>query len=508
MNAQELLKFRALGSLLFFTRLFYKERTSREFIVSQPVSRESHHITICKELTNVFHQKTQRLLINVPPGHGKSEMCINFVAWALAHYPDSQFLYISFSHDLAAKHTYAIKEIIELPLYKKLFGIEIRSDSKARDNFMTNAGGAIKAFGSGGTITGMNAGLPGVGRFSGAIIMDDMHKPDEVHSDSMRDGVIRNYNETIKYRARSSTIPYLFIGQCLHEVDLPAYLKAKKDGYEWKEVILKSIDEAGNALYPEVFPLEMLLIEQEFNPYAFAAQHQQSPQPAGGGIFKPEWFVHLDDEPSMIATFITIDTAETDKNYNDATVFSFWGVYLIEEAGVSTKLFGLHWIDCVELRVEPKDLENEFRFFYSNCLHYPMQPRLCGVEKKSTGVTLLSVLDGFRGMQILDIPRTKASGSKTTRYLEMQSLISSKRISFRKFAKHADMCITQAKKITANNTHAHDDIIDTLYDAVKIALIKEYFSHVIDTKESVTLPVFQQHNHINSLRKKSYERRI
>lgn len=111
-------------------------------------------------------------------------------------------------------------------------------------------------------------------------------------------------------------------------------------------------------------------------------------------------------------------------------------------------------------------------------------------------------------MQILDIPRTKASGSKTTRYLEMQSLISSKRISFRKFAKHADMCITQAKKITANNTHAHDDIIDTLYDAVKIALIKEYFSHVIDTKESVTLPVFQQHNHINSLRKKSYERRI
>lgn len=452
------LRVKLLSSLLEFTRVFYQLLNARPFVISYPDGRESHHITVAKALTSVFYGHDNRLIINIPPGHGKSTMLCYFVAWAMAHYPDSQFLYISYSGDTATKCTYLIKQIMELPQYRQLFGVEIKKDSSAKDSFQTTAGGAIKAFGSSGGVTGMDGGLPHLKRFSGAIIMDDMHKPDEVNSDVSRNGVIDVFNSTIKNRQRSENVPFIFLGQRLHEADLPAFLLAGKDGYDWKRVILKSIDEAGNALYPSNFSKAMLLIEEKVNPYQFSAQHQQNPQPAGGGLFKPEWFVMLDEDPEILSTFITADTAETDKSWNDATVFSFWGIYKIREAGVETDIWGLHWIDTVEVRVEPKDLETIFRDFYSKCLRYKVRPTIAGIEKKSTGVTLISVLDNFRGLKIMDIDRNIRSGNKTTRFLSIQPYIASKRVSFTKHKPHVEMCIEHCRKITANNSHRFDDI--------------------------------------------------
>ena len=53
----------------------------------------------------------------------------------------------------------------------------------------------------------------------------------------------------------------------------------------------------------------------------------------------------------------------------------------------------------------------------------------------------------------------------------MQPFIAKKLITFTIGAKHAKMCIDHCEKITLNNTHLRDDIADTLYDAVKAALI-------------------------------------
>src|SRR6202451_4388428 len=86
------------GSLLLFTQVFYKLRTGREFSVSQPICREPHVITLCKALTRVLRGEMPHLLINIPPRYGKTELLIHFVAWSLSRYPDSQFLYISYSH--------------------------------------------------------------------------------------------------------------------------------------------------------------------------------------------------------------------------------------------------------------------------------------------------------------------------------------------------------------------------------------------------------------------------
>lgn len=497
------------SSFFLFIRTFYPLLTGRDLIIPSPPGRENHIVTISRELVKCARLETLKLVINVPPGHGKSTLLSMWVAWTMARNPDSRFLYISYSQTLAATHTDVVRRIMMLREYKELFGVELRADSKAKDFFQTTAGGAVGAFGSTGAITGRDAGLPGLERFSGALILDDPHKPDEVFSDTMREKVIQNYKDTIQQRGRGINVPFIMIGQRLHEADLAAYLLAGEDGHEWKRVILKSIDEAGNALYPEAFPLAMLRIRQERDIYVFAAQHQQDPQPAGGAVFKEEWFPILDFEPLIITSFITADTAETDKDYNDATVFSFWGLYEVEIMGKKTGDYALHWIDCLETRIEPRDLKDTFVDFWSGCMRHRVPPLLAAIEKKSTGSALLSALKDVRGIQVRDIPRNAASGNKTKRFLESQPHVAAKKISFTRDARHSEMCIKHMGKITANETHRHDDIADTLADAIKIALIDKTLIHA-NTQQTdynqLAQSLYSSASRVDRLRGKAYKR--
>jgi len=476
------------SSLLEFTRFFLKHLAQRDFILSRPTSRESHQSIICRELTKLSRLETpsQRLVINVPPGHGKSLHVSMWIAWCYTHYADCNFLYISYSHDLASKHTSFVKQIMSCELYKYLFDIHIKQDTRAKDHFVTSAGGTVAAFGAQGSITGRDAGLPGLDRFSGACIIDDPIKPDAAHSEAIRATVISNYDETIRQRLRGPNVPIVFIGQRLHEGDLAAHLLDGKDTREWDSVILQSIDAAGNALYPEAMPKADLMALQEKSPYVYASQYQQDPLPAGGALFKPEWMLEFYEEPEILMTFITADTAETSKSWNDATVFSFWGLYEMEVFGRKTGEMALHWLDMQELRVEPKDLKDAFLDFWQECCRHKVPPMLAAIEKKSSGVTLLSVLDEMQGLKIRDIQRTKASGSKTERFLEMQPYFATKRITFTIGGKHVHNCKSHMSKITANDTHKFDDAADTAYDAIKIALIDKTLHTMHNKRTSAT----------------------
>lgn len=458
------------NSFFYFFQHFFKIKTSRDFILSNPIGREPHLITVAKELKRCFDLEVNRLMINIPPGHHKSTILSYWVTWCLGKYPDCNFLYISYAKPLAAKHTANIKEIMTLPEYSLIFpATKLDPKSQAKDNFKTTRGGSVVAFGSSGSITGQDAGLPGQDRFTGAVLMDDMHKPDEVHSDTMREAVWDNYNQTIKYRPRDfARVPLICMGQRLHEEDICAKLLEKKDGYAWEQVVLQSLDVHDNALYPEVFAREALLIEREINRYSFFSQHQQEPVPAGDALFKADWFLELDVEPKMLATFITVDTAETDKSWNDATVFMFLGIYM-----TPNKKLAVHCLKAAELRVEPYQLESEFMQFYSRCAMYKVPPEICAIEKKSTGVTLISVLRKTQGISIREIERNIIHGSKTQRFLDIQPFISQKLFTLPADATHTKLVVNQMIKITANNTHAHDDIADCVADGIRLALIEK-----------------------------------
>ena len=126
---------RLSGSLLKFTQDFFYLRTGRLFELSEPVGRESHYITICRALIRVMKGETTRLVINVPPRYGKTELLIHFVAWAMAQFPDSNFLYVSYSLGLAKKQTKTIRSIMAMSEYRDLFGFTLSDDTAAAREF-------------------------------------------------------------------------------------------------------------------------------------------------------------------------------------------------------------------------------------------------------------------------------------------------------------------------------------------------------------------------------------
>jgi predicted phage terminase large subunit-like protein len=360
--------------------------------------------------------------------------------------------------------------------YQSLFNIKIAGDTRAKDFFMTNHGGAVAAFGSSGAITGRDAGLPGLNRYTGAVICDDLLKPDEAHSETMRERVRRNFFETIVPRCRGINVPIVVIGQRLHEDDICATL-INDYADEWRLIEIEALDRAGHSRYPEQISTEQLKRMKEKQPYVFWSQYQQKPIPSGGALYKTDDFIMLDQLPAIYATFVTADTAETEKTWNDKTVFSFWGLYRPVYNGVASEQVCLHWLDCWELSIEPADLEVTFLDFWASCMHFKIKPTTALIEKKSTGVTLVSILKRTPGIRVIGIERNKASGSKTQRFIDLQYYIASRLVTLPEYGKHTKMCIEHMLKITANDAHRFDDIADTCYDAVKAALIDKIIVH-------------------------------
>ena len=479
-----------LKDFLTFTKYFYRLATGREFEVSQPIGRRSHQLILTDLVPDIISHKINRLLINIPPRYGKTIWAIHLVAYGLAFYPDSQYLYISYSAELAIKQTATIRSILELPQFTEIFGVCLNPKFSSKHDFMTNAGGRVVGAGAGGTITGNGAGIKYCKRFGGLAILDDIHKPDEVHSAGIRASLKDWFQGTFSTRVNDDMTPIIGIGQILNEDDILMNLRNgnkldfppenKLDPRTWQCIILKGLDEALNALDPRMHTVERHLEMKVTSPYMWWSQYQQEPQPAGGSVFQNTAFPILDEMPEILETFITVDTAETTKNYSDFTVFSFWGMYKIKINNTDSPYWGLHWLNCQQFKIEPKELQDRFMQFYYDCCQFKIQPIVVGIEKKSTGATLLSVLSEIPGMRVINTIEHRVEtkkidefkdefirrSNKIDRFLSCQEFVSRKRITFDKSMKHARMCIDHLGKITANDSHLHDDIADTMSDAI------------------------------------------
>ena len=507
------LRLKLLSNFLLFVQFFYPEtHGGRKFELSQPVCRESHFVTVSRELTRAFLHQTQNIIINIPVRHGKSEMLTSYVAWCLAHYPDCQFIYSSVTKTLAVKQLAKIRSILRCQKYQELFPfstINVRAkDTEAY--FVTKGGGEVFGVGSGGDIIGSGAGLKSVNRFGGALIIDDLHKASEVLSDNIREKDCNWFKNDAQGRLNNKgTTPIIVLCQRLHEDDLAGRLldtslkgKSKFDGQYWERVIIPGLDASGYALWEEYYSADVMRREKETSPYYFHSQIQQNPTPAGGSLYKESWFVLREAPANISFTFVTVDTAETQETYNDASVFSHWGYYDMIDRNTE----GLHVLQCDEVRLEPHELENEFVQFLYRCMRVRTElkittPFVVAIEKKNVGVTLLSKLREFQGITLVEIQRGNnmsdagtayLSGNKMYRFITSQSFIASKRISLSPEDSHTRLFIDHMTKITANNTHAHDDIADTCSDAIYIAFIEKMVGMwIAPATQSRVIPGYQ-----------------
>jgi len=134
-------------------------------------------------------------------------------------------------------------------------------------------------------------------------------------------------------------------------------------------------------------------------------------------------------------------------------------------------------------------------------MRHKVKPLMAGIEKKSTGVTLISTLQGMQGLRIIDVERTRKSGSKTDRFIEIQPIIAAKLISLPLNGSHTRMCVTHMGKITANDSHRNDDIADTLHDGIMLGLIDKVVPRgtLIKTQEDdIVDQMMQNHNKLDN----------
>lgn len=282
----------ARADLYFFTRLMFLKRKGFKW------RRAAHHRIVADALMRVFRGESKRLIINIPPRYSKTEFIKNFIGFGLGHYPDSEFIYTSYSSRLAAASSWDVRGLAQHPAYHAVFPqIVLRDDSQAKDEWRTTAGGIVYATGAGGTITGYGAGKMR-GEFGGALIIDDPHKADEARSDVMRQNVIDWFQNTIESRLNSPDAPIILIMQRLHERDLSGWLLDGGNGEKWDHVCLKALQDDGSPLWPEKHDLEALNRMRMASPYTFAGQYQQSPSPPEGNIFKPDAIEVVDAIPA------------------------------------------------------------------------------------------------------------------------------------------------------------------------------------------------------------------
>ena len=257
-------KYACLHSFATFVADFYKEKCGRDFVFGFP------HRTIIKALERVICGKCCRLIINIPPRYGKTELAVrHFIAYGLALNPAAKFLHLSYSATLAEENSVAIKDILDLDIYKRYFPYsQIAGGRDIKARWQTISGGGLYATSTLGQITGFGAGTHEDDLFGGAIVIDDPIKPEDAFSDVEREKVNRRFETTIRSRVNSRNTPIVIIMQRLHEHDLCGYLQSVEPNV-WEVLKLPAITDDGQALWEQRHTIEELHKLREVSPIVF-----------------------------------------------------------------------------------------------------------------------------------------------------------------------------------------------------------------------------------------------
>lgn len=318
-NEQKVIKSLCEEDLLFFTRYIYKENHRRNFIIAP------HFVIIANALMDVVNGKTKRLVINIPPRYGKTELAVKcFIAWCLAKNSASKFIHLSYSDDLALDNSSQTKEYIESESFQSLWKMKLKKDAQGKKKWFNEDGGGVYATASGGAITGFGAGVAESKIFSGAIIIDDPLKPDDANSDAKRTSVNERYNSTIRSRVNDRDTPIIVIMQRLHEDDLSGFLLGGGSGEDWTHLCLPALNENNEPLWNDKHNFDELEQIRQANRYNFAGQYMQQPSPEEGGEWRKEWFTIMDKSEIPLQSLkweLIIDGAYTKDTKNDPSGF-------------------------------------------------------------------------------------------------------------------------------------------------------------------------------------------
>ena len=296
------------------------------------------HATLIEQLQRVINGECNRLILQVPPRHGKSLLASQLLpaAYLLAH-PERYVGITSYSAELAEGFSRKARE------YFKTGGGLIDQTSQAVNAWGTEAGGGLWAAGVGGAVTGRSGHL--------LIIDDPVKNREDAESSRMMDKLNDWYTSTLYTRLEPQVGAIVviqtrwsendMIGQLIENemnvsekgrenwtiVDLPALFEEDGDRPklpEHCEVVSDWREEVGEALCPQRYAVNDLeRIREAVGSRDFASLYQQRPAPEGGNMFSPDWWQYYEWDtpiPDFQRVILSVDATFTATSKSDYVV--------------------------------------------------------------------------------------------------------------------------------------------------------------------------------------------
>lgn len=356
-----------------------------------------HHELLCDKLDQLINRKIKRLMVFLPPRHGKSELgSRRLPAYALGRNPDESIISASYGADLAGRMNRDVQRIIDSPEYRELFpetqlyGKNIRT--VAQGSYLRNSEifeivghrGVYRSAGVGGGITGMGCTF--------GIIDDPIKNRAEADSQTYRNAIWDWYTSTFYTRLEKNAVILIILTRW-HEDDLAGRLlaqaKADPTADQWEVVDLQAIKdvdkpgdprEFGEALWPGKYTIEDLSrIKAVVGSRDWEALYQQRPAPAEGNIIDRGWWQYYEKAPAFLDEVIqSWDCAFKDKDTSDFVVGQVWG-----RKGANKYL-----LDQVRGRM---DLPTTMKAIESLSAKWP-QARAKYIEDKANGPAVIQML--------------------------------------------------------------------------------------------------------------------
>lgn len=461
-----------------------------------------HLSYICRCLEDVISGKEQNVIFNVAPGSSKTEIfSIHMPVYAMLKSKKVRNLNLSFSDGLVQQNSIRVREIIGSPEWQELWPCKMAKAS-AKDISVLNGDGKVwlqlNSRSIGGQVTGLRGGYMDDG-FTGMLVLDDPDKPDDQLSKTKREAGHMRLKNTVRSRRMKDTTPIVMVQQRLHVNDstwfmtnggmggikfkvvsipalvtkeyretLPDWLKPEfdRDVLSSKPVMIDGV--AHYSFWPAKESAEELLALRNADPYTFASQYQQQPVALGGNVFKTEWFQYYGSSEKCTLpkpdrfeyTFITVDTAQKTGELNDYSVICYWGMYKDR----------VYFIDGVRGKWEAPDLETNFVAFVNQCWK---RNKECGtlrrihVEDKSSGTGLIQSAAKKIMIKINPVQRDK---DKVTRAMDAAPVMRAGRVALPESHPMLAEILAEVAAFAYDDSAPHDDIVDTLIDAVNIEM--------------------------------------
>jgi predicted phage terminase large subunit-like protein len=532
------------GSFIDFVEAAWPHIDSSSYMSNWAITGLAEH------LEAVANGEIKRLLVNYPPRAGKTTLCsIAYPAWVWAQRertylkgPQVKFLCGSYGHSLSLLNSNNCRRLITSPFYQSMWGnrFSLRDDQNTKLMYDTSTGGSRIAASVGSSLLGLGYDI---------CVVDDPHDTAGIESEADRETVWRWFSEvssTRRNHPKNSAV--VVVMQRLHELDVSGRIMTDSPEGDWTHFCVPAEFEAarccqtgwqtdggyvtwtdpraldadgeplltfpdreprdaeaaailqtreGLSFWPERFgPSEIASLKASLGPYLAAGRLAQSPQPKGGGLFKPEYWQVFDHKaannvfPPMSFKVASLDGAFTSNQSNDPSALTIWGIFQPEGVGGQRVLLMHAWRKHLELhgRPEPRlpgeipqvgDTEAVVRQREANyrrrvghqfglveavresCLRFAVDILL--IEKAASGISVAQELQRLYAKDGIVVMLVPPKGDKVSRALAVQPMFAQNLIYAPRLDWADDLVIAEMAQFPFG---ARDDLTDSATQAL------------------------------------------